>query len=335
MAVVQIANIYNPATFARRAQLAQTRRNRFIESGIAVADPILADQFAPGGHIGEITHMPALTVSEPNYSTDVAANKSTPMNITSGKQTVRGAMRNASWSTMDLARDLALVDPVEAITNRIGHYWAADDEQRMIKGMHGIYLGNVANNSGDMRIEIGTDAVGAAADAEKIGGAAVVDVLQTLGDHSFKIDTMVMHSVCYAQLQKLKLVEYVKRDQTDIQIPTYLGKRVIVDDSCTAISGTNRIKYTTILFGGSVFGTAPMRVQVPSEMKRDPDAGVGGGQDTIYSRVSNVIHPYGFSFLSGSVAGQTPTYAELALAANWSRIAPRKNIAVAFLVTNG
>ena len=335
MAVVQIANIYNPATFARRAQLAQTRLNRFSASGIVVADALLAAQFAGGGHVGEITHMPALTVSEPNYSTDVAANKSTPMNIACGKQRVRGAMRNASWSTMDLARDLALQDPVEAVTNRIGHYWAADDEQRIIKSAHGIYLGNIANNSGDMRIDIGTDAVGAAADAEKIGGSAVVDALQTLGDHSFKIDTLVMHSVCYASLQKQKLIEYVKKAETSIAIPTYLGKQVVVDDSCTAISGTNRIKYTTMLFGGNVFGSAPMRVQVPSEMKRDPDAGVGGGQDTIYSRVSNVLHPFGFDFTSTTVTGQSATYAELALAANWARVAPRKNIALAFLVTNG
>jgi len=35
MAVVQITDIYNPKTFGRRAQEAQTALNRFLQSGVA------------------------------------------------------------------------------------------------------------------------------------------------------------------------------------------------------------------------------------------------------------------------------------------------------------
>lgn len=335
MAVVQIADIYNPLTFGRRTQLAQTRLNRFLAAGLIAADPLIAAQFAAGGNIGEISHMNALGLNEPNYSTDDPAQKSTPKKIDTGKQIIRAAYRNDSWSAMDLARSLALQDPVEGITNQIGQFWATDDEQRLIYSCRGILAANIANNSGDMRIDIATDAVGAPADAEKISGSAVVDVCQTLGDHSFAITTIAMHSAPFATLQKQKLIEYVKKAETDIAIPTYLGKRVIVDDSLPAISGTNRIKYTSILFGGSVFGSADVPVQTPSEMKRDPDAGNGGGQDTIFSRVNNICHPMGFSFLSASVAGKSATYAELAMAANWNRVVARKLVPMAFLVTNG
>lgn len=335
MAVVALAQIYNPLTFARRAQEAQTRLNRFLASGIAAADPLLAAQVAQGGNMGELPFFKPLTVDEPNYSTDNPATLSTPANITNAKMRFRGASRNKSWSTMDLARELALEDPLGAITGRVGHYWAADDEKRIIYSCRGILADNVANDSGDMLITVATDSASAITDAERIGGDHVIDTLQTLGDHSFAVTAMAMHSKPFSKLQKDKLIDYVQVDGVDIRIPTYLGKRVIVDDSLPAIAGANRITYTTILFGGAIFGMADGKVLVPSEMKRDPDAGNGGGQDTLFSRVHNFIHPTGFDFTSASVAGQAATYAELATAGNWDRKVDRKLIPLAFLQTNG
>ena len=75
--------------------------------------------------------------------------------------------------------------------------------------------------------------------------------------------------------------------------------------------------------------------QNASELDRDPSSGNGGGQTLIYSRRSDIFHPLGFQFLSGSVAGQSATQAELALAANWDRVWERKNTGIAFLQTNG
>lgn len=335
MATVQIADIYEPATFARRSQLAQTRLNRFLAAGLIARDPLIAAQFATGGRIGEIAHIDALGLNEPNYSSDDPAVKSTPKKITTGKQTLRLASRNESWSSMDLARELALQDPVEGITNSIGRFWAADDEKRLINSCLGLLADNVANFSGDMLISVANDLATAILDADKIHGDAVVDVCQTLGDHSFNISAIAMHSVPFATLQKLKLVEWIKRDATTLAIPTYLGKRVVVDDSLPAVAGTNRITYTSVLFGDAVFGMADTKVLNASEMKRDPDAGNGGGQDTIHSRVANVLHPMGFSFLSASVAAASATYAELANAANWTRVVDRKLVPMAFLQTNG
>ena len=335
MATVQIANIYNPLTFARRTQEAQTRLNRFLAAGIVVADGLLQSQISAGGNIGELPFFKPLDTNEPNYSTDDPESFSSPKNITSDKMRFRGAARNESWSTMDLARELALEDPVGAITGRIGHFWATDDEKRLIAACRGIQADNVANNSGDMVLDISSDADSSVQDAEKIGGEQVIDVLQTLGDHSFTVNSIAMHSKPFSKLQKDKLIDYEKVEGQDLQIPTYLGKRVIVDDSLPAIAGSNRVRYTSILFGGAIFGMADGRVMVPSEMDRIPSAGHGGGQDIIHSRVHNFIHPNGFDFTSASVAGQSATYAELALAANWSRKVARKLVPLAFLVTNG
>ena len=43
------------------------------------------------------------------------------------------------------------------------------------------------------------------------------------------------------------------------------------------------------------------------------------------------VHPAGFKWADGSVAGVSPTIAELADAGNWSRVVERKAVPLAFL----
>lgn len=338
-AAVQIADIYNPLTFARRAQQAQLQLNRFIASGIATADSRIAEQISAGGHLGELSNYQPLTVGEPNYSTDDPDTNSTPAKVGTELQKFRAAARNQSWSTMDLSRELALEDPVGAITGRIGNFWATDDEQRIIASLLGILADNVANDSGDMVVNVATDSASAVTDAERIGGERVIDGLQTLGDHKDSITTIAMHSAIHTRLQKQGLIQYVRDADNNIMFATYMGKRLIVDDSLPAVAGSNRITYTCVMFGGAVIGTANGRVMVPSEIERLPRAGNGGGQDIIHSRVNNVWHVNGFSFLSNTLNGGAATcrfanYSDLKLAANWNRVWNRKNIPLAFIKVN-
>jgi hypothetical protein len=338
MAVVDITNIYNPKTFARRAQEEQIKLNRFLASGIAVSDGALQAQIAQGGDLGELTNFGALTTGEPNYSNDDPTKLSTPANITSGTQSFRVYHRNKSWSTMDLARELALQDPVGAITGRIGRYWATDDEQRILGSLLGILADNVANDNGDMLIDVATDSSASVTDNERIGGERVIDALQTLGDHKNSITTMAIHSAIHARLQKQQLIDYIRDADNNIMFETYMGKRLIVDDSLPAVAGSNRITYTCILFAPGVVATANGRVLVPSEIDRVASSGTGGGQDIIYSRIANVWHPVGFSFLSDTMTTvgnkKHATYAQLQLADNWNRVFQRKNIPIAFIQVN-
>lgn len=335
MAVVQIADIYNPLTFARREQEAQIELNAFLESGILVMDPNVSSQASVGGNIGELPFFKPLGTQEPNYSNDDPDDKSTPNKVTSAKMVWRLASQNESWSTMDLSRELALEDPVQAITGRTGQYWATTNERRLIQSTVGILNDNVVNDSSDMVVSIATDDVGAPTDAELISGDAIIDAEQTAGDHQGGFTAIAMHSVPYARLRKQQLIEFVRDADNNTMFATYGGKRVVVDDSLPAVAGTNRVTYTSILFGAGAWVWGNGRVQTPSEMDRDPDAGNGGGQETLYSRRADIIHPLGFSFESASVAGQSATLAELALGANWDRVWERKNVPLAFLQTNG
>jgi hypothetical protein len=336
MATVQLADVYEPLTFNQAVQESAIELNAFYQSGVLAADGVINQMADVGGTIGELPFYLGLTNDEPNYSNDNPAATSTPAKVASGKQIFRKAMMNKSWSTMDLARELALSDPLAAITNRVGHYWSTMLNRRVIQTAMGVLGDNAANDSGDMVYSIATDDAGAVTVAEQISADAVIQAAGTLGDHAGKLSVIAMHSVVYQRLQSQNLIDFIQPSVTSVSIPTYLGYRVVVDDSMPAIAGVNRITYTTVLFSTGAFAYGMGTPTVPSEIERKPDTGNGGGQEILYSRRTDIIHPYGFEFTSSSVAGQSPTEAELATTANWDRVyAERKNIGMAFLQTNG
>lgn len=333
MATVQIADIFNPLTFGQFIDEDQIELNRFIMSGALMMDPSITDMVGAGGNIGELTGFKPLGTDEPNYSTDVPGSSSTPLNTTKYVMTFRSAAQNQSWSTMDLSRELALKDPVDAITSKVGQYWATQNERRMIQSSLGILANNVAADGGDMLNDISSDVGTPILAAETISAEAVIDTQQTSGDHNLYTG-IGLHSVVFASLKKQNLIDFIPNARGEVVIPTYLGMTVIVDDSMPAVMGVNRIKYTTVLFGPGAFVGAQGQVQNPMALDRNEEAGNGGGEEIMFSRRSDIVHPIGFDFLSGSVAGQSATQAELALAANWDRVWERKNINLAFLETN-
>ena len=335
MATVQIADVYNPLTFSQFEQESQIELNRFLMSGVAVTDPRISAMAAIGGNVGELPFYKPLGTEEPDYSNDNPADESTPANVTDSKMQFRLCSQNKSWSTMDLARELALEDPAGAITSRIGAYWATNNEKRIIQSAMGVLSDNVNNFSGDMVNNIATDAVGAPTADELISGDAVIDTIQTMGDHGEDLGVISMHSVPYRSLQKQNLIDFIPNARGEVNIPTYMGMMVVVDDSLPAVSGVNRVTYTSILFTvGAMASGFGMPVN-PSALDRKEEAGNGGGESILYSRRSDIFHPLGFTFTSNTVAGQSATQAELASSTNWNRVWERKNVGIAFLQTNG
>ncbi len=334
MATVRLSDIYNPVTFAQAEQEAQSQLNRFLNSGVMQRSPLVDNQASTGGNIGELPFGKPLGTAEPNYSNDDPTQKSTPDNVTSGKMAWRLASQNKSWSSMDLSRELALEDPVQWITNRIGQYWATNNERRVIQSCLGIMADNETNDGGDMVVDIATDAVGAPTANETISGNAVIDTLGTLGDHDSSIGVIAVHSKVRDSLRKQDLIDYIRNSQGELVSEEYMGKTLIVDDSLPAVAGTNRITYTSVLFGAGAFVSGEGNVLMPSELDRDPSSGNGGGEQILYSRRADIIHPMGFTFTNASVLGQSATQAELATATNWNRVFDRKQVPMAFLKTN-
>lgn len=335
MAVTDLTDIYDAEGFANLIDEKSTAKNAFVQSGVMIEDENINALAGQAGKIGALPFYGPIADNDPNISSDDPATNSTPDKISQLTQLYRIAALNKSWSAMTLARELATKDPVEAITNGIANYWVTVRNKRLIASMLGVLADNVANDSGDMRYSIATDTNSAVTDAEKISADAIVMAAGTSGDKQDIFVAIAMHSALYTQLKRANLIDYLRDSEGNKTFPVYLGYIVVVDDACPAIAGTYRITYTSILFGMGSIAHGKGKVLVPSELERKPSAGNGGGQDILYSRVSEIIHPYGHSFLSASVSGDSATLAELKTAANWNRVYQRKNINLAFLQTNG
>jgi len=343
MAEVRIADVYNPLVFNQAVQEAAIELNAFSASGIMVGDSQMNALASGPGNIGDLPFYFGLDnpqgdgTNEPEYVNDDPSDVSTPAKVTDEKMIYRKAHMHKSWSTMDLARELALADPLGAITGRIGKYWAVNNEQRLISSAVGVMLDNIANDANDMVHVIYEDLAVGSLDADNyISPNAVIAAKATMGDHANNLTAIAMHSVPFSELQRQEVIIYEKAAGTNIQFPTYLGYRVVVDDSLPVIAGSNTPMYVSVLFASGAFAEGIGTPMVPSELDRVPGAGFGGGQDVIHSRQTRIIHPVGFSFLSAAITGQSADFSELATAAEWNRVyANRKNIGMAFLQSNG
>ncbi len=335
MATTQLADVYVPAPFNEGVDEAAIELNAFMASGILQGAGDLDSLAAVGGVTGEMPYWnPLSTAAEPNYSSDNPASLSVPEKIGSSKEIYRKSMMNKSWSTMDLTRELGLSDPLGAITGKIGKYWATQNEKRVINTALGVLADNELNDASDMLNDIYAD-VAVPAASNLITADAVLDTKQTMGDHADELTTIAIHSVQFTKLQSQNLITYVPNSVGVINIPTYLGYRVVVDDSMPVVAGVNTPSYLTILFATGAFGygnggSGPL---VASELERIPGAGDGGGQDVIHSRRSEIIHPRGFQ-MTGVPVANSATLAELAAAGSWDRMKARKNIGIAYLRTN-
>jgi hypothetical protein len=119
-----------------------------------------------------------------------------------------------------------------------------------------------------------------------------------------------------------------------INIPTYLNFRVVVSDTMpVALSGPNLI-YTTYLCAPGIIGFGESPPDMPVETKRTPEAGMGSGQETLFTRRQFALQPRGWDWTDAVVSGKFPNTAELQLAANWQRsLTERKMHKVAVLRT--
>lgn len=315
--------------------------NAFAQAGVAVEDERLNTLAAGQGGTYDMPFFKQLGTAEPNISTDDDTVQGARRKITTGTEQARLHMYNNIWSSADLNTALIADDPLDAIAEQTAQYWATWSQTMIIQSALGILADNVANDSGDMVINISTinDASGGAA-ARCLQSTTMVDAMQTLGDHKNSIVAIGVHSAVHAKLQKLgSLQEHFNMETNELLFETFLGKRVIVDDAMPVASASindgagaaNHNVYTSVLFGAGAFRLGTGTPKTPTETARDAKAGNGGGVEDLIERRHPIVHPIGFKWLNGSVAGKSATAAELGTAANWDRVKQRKNIPLAFV----
>jgi hypothetical protein len=312
MAVTKIADVIIPEVFNPYVLNRTMELSALVQSGIVQNDPEFNTLASAAAKTIHMPHWNDLT-GDDEVLTDQAA--LTPGKIDSGQDMAVILRRGRAWGTNDLAGSLAGSDPAGAIANLVAAYWARMLQKALLSTLGGVFAS--ASMSGNVH-----DISALTGGAEKISASAFVDAVQKLGDAKDQLSGVLMHSATEAALAKLDLIDYIKPSDGSIEIPIFMGKRVIVDDSCPVSSGN----YTTYIFGVNAIALgngSPVRF-VPTETDRDSLA----GEDFLINRKTYILHPRGVAFQSSSVAGSSPTNAELATAANWNRVYENKKIRI-------
>lgn len=325
MATVQIADVVVPSPFTAYVVENSIEKSALVTSGIVARNAAVEDHLRAGADSFSVPFWRDLPDDEANIVNDNPSSMATPRKLASGKQIVRKSFLHSSWAAMNLASELSGDNALTRIQDRVTAYWTRQAQRRLIASLNGILADNVANDAGDMLNDIS----GKTAPSSNFSAYDVIDTAATMGDSLRDLTAIGMHSATYKSALKHDLIATTP-DINGGSVQTFRGLSILIDDGLPAAAGV----YTTVLFGQGVFGygmTAP-RIAAGTEIENIPGAGNGGGQQVLHSRANLAIHPLGFQWKEASVAGDSPTIAELAIAANWDRVATtRKHVPLAFL----
>jgi hypothetical protein len=306
---VIVPEVFNPYVIQRTAEL-----SAFYQSGIIARTPEL-DRLASSG--GKLLNMPFwedLTGDDEVLSDQTAL---TVGKITADQDVAALLTRGRAWSVNDLAKALSGDDPMAAIGDLVADYWARRFQAILIKTLDGIF-GNTATGMDTNKHDISGSAT--AEDDDVISAKTAVDAIYKLGDNADKLTGFAMHSATVAKLTKDDLIETIPPSEGKPAVRMFLGKPVVVDDSLPVSNGV----YTTYIFGAGAFGWGEGGAPVPVETARDALA----GDDILIHRRHFILHPRGVAFQNDSVAGATPSNAELATYRNWERVYESKNVRI-------
>ena len=354
-----IADVIVPEIFTPYTQQLTMEKTAIIQSGIAARDDFLDNLLAGGGLTFTVPSWQDIGDPAENVSSDDANTDSTPNTTqTSGEVAVR-LSRNSSWSTMRLATALAGADPMQSIASRVSDYWVRRLQRAFVAVANGVFTTNELSDptlgrSGRTGLSA---AYGAQADlTNSIAASAYsagvtdfqaesfIDTATLLGDAAEDVTAVFMHSIVYSKAQKNNLIDFIPDAEGHINIPVFLGRRVIVDDSMpnpagdtanNANTGGGSGLYHTWLVGPASFRLGVGTPVVPTEVFRYPSRGNGAGSDVLFNRVEWAIHPVGHAWVGSSpVYEGGPTNGQLSASGSFVRVFPeRKQIKLARLIT--
>lgn len=334
--VTRISDVVVPEIFTPYVQQLTEEKSRLIRSGAVVSDARFGPLLSGGGLTFNEPSFKDLDNDAENTSSDDPSVHSTPNKIGTATEIQVRLSRNNSWSSMDLTAALAGADPMDAIANRVADYWTRRLQAAFVATM----IGNFAQNAlaspvnatqNDMTHDI--SGVSYAAGVTDFSAEAFIDATLTMGDSMEDLSLVFMHSIVYGRAQKNNLIDFIPDSTGRINIPTFLGREVVVDDGLPNTSGV----FQTWLFGAGAVRFGAGNPKVPTETKREPTAGNGGGQDILFNRVEWVLHPAGNAYVGTAPAGgpsNATSSNNLGAAASWNRVfSERKQIKIARLIT--
>jgi hypothetical protein len=332
---VQLADVIVPEVFNPYVQQRTEEKSRLVQSGIITRQSFLDSFLAAEGLTVHVPNFKDLDNDAENISTDQPVD-SVPNKIGTSQEIAVRLSRNNSWASYDLVSQLIAKDPLTAIGDRVADYWVRRAQQVFIATVKGVFANNATATDGfhtqnDMTVDIsGASFVDG---TTNFSAEAFIDATLTMGDSMNSLGAIAVHSIVYGRMQKNNMIDYVTDANQQINIPLFLGREVIIDDSMPVTSGV----FESWLFGTGTFAMGAGSPKVPTETDRKPATGNGGGAEILYNRVEWAIHPVGHAYIGVAAPGgpsNANTSNNLAAAASWRRAyAERKMIKIARLIT--
>jgi len=346
MAVTKISDVVVPEIYTPYKQNVTEQKSALVQSGVVARDESIDALLNGGGLTFNTPSWKDLDNDEENTSTDDDTSSASPKKIGTLTEISVRLSRNQAWSAMDLAADLAGSKPMTAIANRVGYYWTRRLQAMFIATMQGIFADNDAAPSGSEHVQgdLTNDISGSSyvAGVTDFSAEAFIDTAVTMGDSAQALGICLMHSIVFARAQKNNLIDFIPDARGEVDIPYFLGRRVIVDDSMPNPAGSGAAQTASGIYHTWLFGAGAVRYGVgtpetPFETDRLPLAGDGGGQEYMVDRIMWCLHPTGHAYV-GTAPNGGPTNAatanNLANAGSWQRVFPeRKQIKIARLIT--
>lgn len=329
IADVIVPEVFNPYVIERTTEIA-----RFLMGGILSNSDELNALATAGGKLINMPFWQDLTGDDEVLSDTTPL---TPAKIQADQDVAALLMRGKAWTVNDLAKALSGDDPMRAIGDLVAMYWARRYQAIGLSSLTGVFADNVANNGGDMTADVAGATNADVSATTRFSADVFIDGQATFGDTIGAVSGIGMHPDVYYALKKSDKTSFEKESDGDLEIETYRELPIIVDRkmgytaAAGGAGGDVAARYTTYLFGTGALGMGQGQAPVPSETDRDSLQ----GDDILINRSHFIMHPRGVAFQNSSVAGASPTNAELANAANWSRVYERGNVRLAQIITNG
>jgi len=326
------SDIIIPEVFTPYVIEQTTQRDAFLASG--VVQPMAELNATEGGDFINVPFWKANLSGDFEVLTD--SSSLTPGKITADKQVGVILHRGRAFEARDLAALAAGSDPMAAIGAKIADYVANQRQKDLLSCLQGCFGSLNSNTSSSAFFDLCIDSE-AADTPTALSPRHVAEARAILGDQGDKLTAVAMHSKIYYDLVERKAVDYVLATDAsgggatasggsiapaygNVQVPTYMGLRVLVsDDVPTAGSGAST-EYGTFFFTAGAVASGEQLA-----MQTETDRDILAKSDAMSIDLHYCYHPVGAKW---GVTTVNPTRAQLETVANWSKVYELKNIGI-------
>ena len=240
-----IADVIVPAIFTPYTQQLTMEKTAIIQSGIAARDDFLDNLLAGGGLTFTVPSWQDIGDPAENVSSDDPNYDSTPEHHSDvGRSRGPSLAQRVPGPRCASRRPWPAPTRCRSIASRVSDYWVRRlqrafvavangrvhdqrcDQRRCYVWRHGLKAQYGTQN--DLTHDISSSAYSAG--VTDFNAESFIDTCTLLGDAAEDVTAVFMHSIVYSKAQKNNLIDFIPDAEGHINIPVFLGRRVIVDD---------------------------------------------------------------------------------------------------------